>query len=95
MQYLKRVGLGWADSGGGFDLRAADVPLAPLEFVSGQSDPAGAFIYAGGLVHDPAITQVALTVVFDGTRPPEQVVVPVHEGAYIVVVWTVHYRCRR
>jgi len=86
VHYVKRVGLGWADGGGGFDLSAANVPLAPLEFVSGQSDPAGAFSYAGGLVHDPAITQVALTVHVDDTQPPKRVIVPVHEGAYIVVV---------
>lgn len=81
--HLQRAGVGWADGGGMTDIVPAAIPPAAIEFVAGESEPIGLFAYAGGLVRDPAITQVAVTFLSDA-GVPERVVVAVEQGTYLV-----------
>lgn len=82
VQYMQRTGLGWTAGSGGFDVVPLAEGAAPIDFILGSGDPQGAFAYAGGLVRDPSVVEVAVTFVH-ATEPSVRVVVPVQEGTYL------------
>ena len=79
--YLRHQAAGWFFSGGATRTQLKGKPKPALEFLRGNSDTGGHRAYAGGLVHDPTIRQVAITYRIGNQEIRE--VVPVQHGGYV------------